>query len=346
MIILLKRGAGEGDVEKVARRVRELGGDPAVHRLGARSVVVASGVEKRDRARLSSLSGVEKVIPVHKPYTLATRDSSPEGTIVSAGGVEIGGNAFVVAAGPCSVESRDQLFEAAEIVSSAGARVLRGGTFKTRTSPYAFQGLGVEGISLLREAGDKFGMPVVTEVTDTRLVAAAAEKADMLQIGSRSMNFTALLKEVALSGKPVLLKRGMSATAHDLLMAAEYLMNQGNTNVVLCERGIRTFDDTLRFTLDVGVVPFLKKETHLPVMVDPSHAAGRADIVEPMALASMAAGADGLLIEAHPRPEEALSDGAQSLDAKGFKTLMNSIEKLAPALGRPLSAGRTVSAGN
>jgi 3-deoxy-7-phosphoheptulonate synthase len=268
-------------------------------------------------------------------YKLARRDARADGTIVALpNGAEFGGETVAICAGPCSVESREQLYATAKAVSACGANVLRGGAFKPRTSPYAFQGLGADALKMLREAADEFGMAVVTEVLDPRDVALIAAHADMLQIGARNMQNFSLLREVGESRKPVLLKRGMSATIDEWLMAAEYLLVAGNPNVVLCERGVRSFDNATRNLLDVAAVPLLHSLTHLPVVVDPSHGTGVARLVAPMALAAMAAGADGLLIEVHPHPPSAASDGQQSLTFDQFDSLMGQAQVLARALGR------------
>ncbi|HEU5050594.1 MAG TPA: 3-deoxy-7-phosphoheptulonate synthase, partial [Gemmatimonadales bacterium] len=288
---------------------------------------------------LLALPGIESVTPVLRPYKLASREAGPghRGTTVRAGTAAIGGEALAVIAGPCSVEGRDMLFATADAVRASGATLLRGGAFKPRTSPYAFQGIGAPGLELLAEARERTGLAVVTEVMDTRQVAIVAAHADMLQIGARNMQNFALLAEVGRSGRPVLLKRGLSATIRELLMAAEYVMAHGNRNVVLCERGIRTFESATRNTLDVSAIPVLKEETHLPVIVDPSHAGGRAALVAPLAFAAVAAGADGLMIEVHPDPECARSDGEQSLTPRAFAELMARLAPFAAAAGRRLA---------
>ena len=265
-----------------------------------------------------------------------SRKTNPDNTIVNVKGVEIGGQEIIVIAGPCAVENRDQLFETAFAVKSGGARILRGGAFKPRSSPYDFQGLGEEGLYLLAEAGKETGLPVVTEVMDTRQVDLVSASADMLQIGSRNMQNYPLLKEVGKSRKPVLLKRGLMATIAEFLLAAEYILNQGNTQVVLCERGIRTFETSTRNTLDLSAVPMLKQLTHLPVIVDPSHGTGLRWMVPAMAKAAVAAGADGLIMEVHYKPEEALCDGHQSLDIKEFTQLMSGLKKIAKAVDRAI----------
>ncbi|OFY66962.1 MAG: 3-deoxy-7-phosphoheptulonate synthase [Bacteroidetes bacterium RBG_13_43_22] len=278
--------------------------------------------------------------PVNTGYSFpvtAKRDSNPEKVIVSVSGVEIGGNEVVVIAGPCAVESSEQLNEIAAASKKGGARILRGGAFKPRTSPYKFQGLGVEGLKLLREISRKTGLPVVTEVMDTRQVDLVAGYADMLQVGSRNMHNYSLLKEVGMVRKPILLKRGMMATIEEFLLAAEYILNQGNTQVVLCERGIRTFETSTRNTLDLSAIPMLKHLTNLPVIVDPSHGTGLRWMVPAMAKAAIAAGADGLIMEIHHKPEEALCDGQQSLYPDDFFCLMNDLKKIAVAVGRDIT---------
>jgi len=266
------------------------------------------------------------------------RKSKPDATIVNVGGIKIGSSEIVIIAGPCAVENHEQLIETARIVKKAGAVLLRGGAFKPRSSPYNFQGLGEEGVKMLREAGRETGLPIVTEVMDTRMVKFVAEYADMLQIGSRNMQNYPLLKEVGMLRKPVLLKRGMMATIEEYLLAAEYILNQGNEQVVLCERGIRTFETTTRNTLDLSAVPMLKHLTHLPVIVDPSHGTGHRWMVPPMAKAAVAAGADGLIMEVHYKPEEALCDGYQSLSPDEFTRLMADLKKLGNAIGREILA--------
>ncbi len=278
-------------------------------------------------------------IPVNIGFSVpvrTNRDSSPDGTIVNVNGVKIGGNKVVVIAGPCAIESSEQVYETAKAVKQGGARIMRGGAFKPRTSPYSFQGLGEEGLKIMRHVGNVTGLPIVTEVMDTRHMEMVAEYADMLQIGSRNMHNYPLLKEAGLVNKPILLKRGMMATIEEFLLAAEYILNQGNTKVVLCERGIRTFETTTRNTLDLNAIPVLKRLTHLPVIVDPSHGTGIRWIVPSMAKAAIASGADGLIVEVHYKPEEALSDGNQSLYPEEFRSLMSDLKKIARAIGRDL----------
>jgi 3-deoxy-7-phosphoheptulonate synthase len=285
---------------------------------------------------LEAIPGVEKVLPVLKPYKLASREFRNENTIIKIGTAEIGGRKVVVMAGPCAVENKTLLIETAKEVKAAGASFIRGGAFKPRTSPYSFQGLGEEGLTYLAEARERTGLPVVTEVMDPRDMDAIVKYADIIQIGARNMQNFRLLKEVGAYHKPVVLKRGISATIKEWLMSAEYIMAGGNHNVILCERGIRTYETATRNTLDLSAVPVLKQLTHLPVIVDPSHAVGKWDLVAPMAKAAVAAGADGLIIEVHPNPEEALSDGEQSLKPKMFKQLMDELKPIAQAVGREI----------
>ncbi len=289
---------------------------------------------------IASLPGIRDIIPVPKPHTLASRAFKTESSVVSLGdfaNTRLGGTAIVVIAGPCSVEGRDMLTQTAVAVQHAGARMLRGGAFKPRSSPYAFQGMGEAGLKLLADARALTGMPIVTEVLDTREVELVASYADVLQIGARNMQNFALLKEVGRVRRPVLLKRGLSATIAELLMAAEYIVAQGNNDVILCERGIRTYETATRNTLDIAAIPVLKRETHLPVIVDPSHAGGRAHLVAPLAMAAIAAGADGLIVEVHPDPAHALSDGEQSLTPEAFAQLMQQLAPIVHAVGRTMA---------
>jgi 3-deoxy-7-phosphoheptulonate synthase len=290
------------------------------------------------------MPGVDAVHAVTRPYKLAALEFSAGPTRIALGDVEVGGEPIVVIAGPCSVEGEAMLMETASAVRAAGAQALRGGAFKPRTSPYSFRGMEAEGLELLARARTVSGLPVVTEVMDTRQVEVIAGYADVLQVGARNMQNFALLTEVGRVHRPVLLKRGLSSTIKDLLLAAEYVMKQGNMNVILCERGIRTFETATRNTFDVSAIPVLKQETHLPVVADPSHAGGRRDLVAPLAYAAVAAGADGLIVEVHPRPEEALSDGEQSLDFAQFETLMKRLAPFARAAGRSLASSGTAAA--
>ncbi|MCZ6806681.1 MAG: 3-deoxy-7-phosphoheptulonate synthase [Deltaproteobacteria bacterium] len=325
MVIVMRPGATEDQLQAVIQRVEEHGLTPHVSRGKTQTIVGCIGDEHRlEEPVLLSLPGVARVLSVERPYKLASRDFATGSTIVPLGDkATVGNGHFAVIAGPCSVEGHAMLRETATEVAKAGAVALRGGAFKPRTSPYSFQGLGEEGLQILARVRDEVGLPIVTEVLDTRHVALVAQYADVLQIGARNMQNYALLSEVGSTDKPVLLKRGMSALLEDFLLAAEYIMTEGNANVILCERGIRTFERAMRNTLDMGAVPFLKRETHLPVIVDPSHAAGRRDLVEPLALAAVAAGADGLIVEVHPDPDRAKTDGDQSLSFEMFAHMMH-----------------------
>ncbi|HUG40368.1 MAG TPA: 3-deoxy-7-phosphoheptulonate synthase [Longimicrobiales bacterium] len=342
MIIVTKAGITEPELERIRERVEAAGLRTHVSRGEQRVVIGCIGDEAVLRELpLLSMPGVQSVMPVLTPYKLAAREFAAGATRVRVGdasGTVIGGPELVVMAGPCSVEGEAMLLETAGRVARAGARLLRGGAFKPRTSPYAFRGLGLEGLQLLARARSETGLPVVTEVLDTRHVEMVAEHADVLQVGARNMQNFALLSELGRLRRPILLKRGLSATLQELLMAAEYIMAQGNGDVILCERGIRTFETATRNTLDVGAIPVLKAETHLPVIVDPSHAAGRADLVAPLAYAAVAAGADGLIVEVHPDPASARSDGDQSLDLDAFDALMAALAPFAAAAGRTLAA--------
>ena len=338
MIIVLKPDATKKQVEHLLERIKALGLKAMVSKGTERTIIGVIGEEDILRVQpLEVIPGVEKVMPVLKPYKLVSREFKPEPSIIDVGGgVKVGGKALVVMAGPCSVENRQMLLETAKAVRQAGAQVLRGGAFKPRSSPYSFQGLGEDGLKLLREAAKTTGLQVVTELLDTRDIQTVEQYADIIQVGARNMQNFELLKEVGQSKKPVLLKRGLSATVTEFLLAAEYILSQGNFNVILCERGIRTFEDQTRFTLDLNVVPVIKKLSHLPVVVDPSHGTGSWDFVEPMAKAAIAAGADGLMIEVHPNPEVALSDGPQSLLPKKFIALVKELRKVAHAVGRTI----------
>jgi len=338
MIVAMQESATEEQIQQVIDRLVKMGFE--VHRsTGARQTVlgaVGARVEF-DIRNLELLSGVQEVHRISSPYKLAGRSFRPEGTVVRfANGVEIGGPNVVVMAGPCSVESHEQLFTTAEAVVKAGARVLRGGAFKPRSSPYSFQGLGEEGLKLLREGGDKFGLLVISEVMEIAQIPVMLPYVDTLQVGARNMQNFNLLRELGKVRKPVLLKRGIAATLEELLLSAEYIMAGGNYEVVLCERGIRTFETYTRNTLDISAIPIIKKLSHLPMTADPSHGTGRRDKVSPMARAAVAAGADALLIEVHCDPEKALSDGAQSLYPEQFSKLMDELRMIAPAVGRKI----------
>jgi 3-deoxy-7-phosphoheptulonate synthase len=339
VIVVMKAHACEADIETVVRMVEALDYHAHVIRGVERIVVACVGEERGEShslAHLESVSGVERVMPVLRSFKLASREVRPEGSIIKVGGIEIGGKRLVVMAGPCAVESREQVEGAAAAVRHAGAHLLRGGAYKPRTSPYSFQGMEDEGLLLLENAGRRHGLPVVTEIMDAHDIDLVAEHADMLQVGARNAQNFSLLRRLGKVKKPILLKRGMSTRLEEFVMAAEYILSEGNSNVVLCERGIRTFETATRNTLDLNAVPLLKQWTHLPVIVDPSHGTGIWSLVTPMALASIAAGADGLLIEVHPEPMTALSDGPQQLKPKRFAELMELLAPVARALGRSL----------
>lgn len=337
-MIIIMASRDKKDVEHVIEKVESLGYRAHVIEGVERTVVAAVGDErgKERLAALESLAHVEKVVPILKPFKLAGLEVRQERTVVQCGNVKIGGGHFALVGGPCSVESREQILETAEIVKKAGANMLRGGAYKPRTSPYSFQGMEEEGLILLEEAGKAFDMPVVTEVMTVEQVHLVEKYADMFQIGARNMQNFGLLKAVGKSRKPVFLKRGMMSTIQEFLMSAEYIMSEGNPNVVMCERGIRTFETETRNTLDIQAVPVLQKYTHLPVVIDPSHAAGHWDLVASMSRASVAAGADGLMIEVHPRPEEAFSDGPQSLKPEKFEALVKELQPFLKLMGKTL----------
>lgn len=335
MILILKKGLKDEEIERIVEKVKEVGLTPHISKGKERTIIGLIGDSRaKDREFWLNIHGVEDAIRILKPFKLTSRDFKREDTVVEVDGVRIGGKGVVVMAGPCSVEGREQILKTAEIVKSFGARVLRGGAFKPRTSPYSFRGLGREGLKYLKEAKERFGLPVVTEAMSIEQVELVSEYADIVQIGARNMQNFSLLEAVGKIDKPVLLKRGMSAKIEEFLLAAEYILSNGNRNVILCERGIRTFETYTRNTLDISSVPLLKSITHLPVIVDPSHASGNRDLVVPLSLASIAAGSDGLLIEVHPDPERALSDGIQSLYPHQFKELMEKVGRVADAVGR------------
>jgi 3-deoxy-7-phosphoheptulonate synthase len=339
MVVVMQAAASDQQIQHVIDRLTEIGFD--VHRSTGEShtVIGAVGVHPDfDPRDIELLDGVREVVRITQPYKLASRAFRPEGTIVNVGkGVRVGGNEVVVGAGPCAVESEAQIDSVAESVARLGAKLLRGGAFKPRSSPYSFQGLGEPGLKLMRQAADRNGLLVVTEVMDPSQVQLVLEYADLLQVGARNMQNYHLLRALGDVRKPVLLKRGMSATIEELLLSAEYIMSGGNYDVILCERGIRTFETATRNTLDIAAIPVIKKLSHLPIIADPSHGTGRRDKVAPMARAAVAAGADGLLIEVHPDPEHALSDGAQSLFPEQFGKLMDELRIIAPAVGRRMA---------
>lgn len=337
MVIVMASRKRE-DIDYVVGKIEELGYHAHLIEGDKRTVIAAVG-DERGKFRLQSLESlphVEKVVPILQPFKLAGREAKEDDTVITVSGVAIGGKHFCIVAGPCSVESREQILETAQAVKEFGADILRGGAFKPRTSPYSFQGLEEEGLDLLQETRTLTGLPFVTEVMTPEQVPLVSEQADMLQIGARNMQNFALLKAVGRTHKPVFLKRGMMSTINEFLMSAEYIMSEGNKEVILCERGIRTFETETRNTLDISAVPVLKKLSHLPVFVDPSHATGHWDLVIPMAKASVVAGADGLMIEVHPRPAEAFSDGSQSLKPQRFRQMMDEIAPLVKLVGKTL----------
>lgn len=337
MIIVVKPEATEQEVDYIINKIKSFGLSVHVSRGVERTIIGAIGNEDVIRNQpLEALPGVEKVLPILKPYKLASREFKREDSVIQVSDQKVGGKRLAVMAGPCSVESRELTLEIAREVKKAGANFLRGGAFKPRTSPYAFQGLGEEGLKYLAEAKAETGLAIVTELMDPRDSEVVLRYSDIIQVGARNMQNFRLLKEVGSYQKPVLLKRGMSSTIKELLMSAEYIMSEGNYNVILCERGIRTFEDYTRNTLDLSAVPVIKQLSHLPVIVDPSHGTGKWDLVAPMAMAAVAAGADGLMIEVHPKPEEAFSDGAQSLLPAKFAELMQQLTKLAQLMGKEL----------
>jgi len=336
MMIVMKPNATAEEIEHVLERVRSAGARAHVSK--GEEVTVIGAIGDREhvaRLELDGAPGVAQVVPILKPYKLSSAQfRHGERSVFEIGGRRIGGEHFALIAGPCTVESREQVLDTAQIVKDAGAAMFRGGAYKPRTSPYAFQGLGQEGLRLLREAKEVHGLPIVTELMDVRDLEPVLEVADVVQIGARNMQNYTLLAEVGRSGCPVLLKRGLSATLEELLMAAEYILKEGNERVILCERGIRTFETAYRFTLDLMAVPVLKQLSHLPVVVDPSHAAGRRDLVTPLSLAAAAAGADGIIVEVHPNPEEAICDGPQALRADEFAEYASAVERAAAVAGK------------
>jgi len=338
MIIVMRAGAQKKELKEVLQKIRKLGYKTHIIHGVERDVIGAIG-DERGKARLQSLeslSGVEKVVPILKPYKLASREVHAEGTVITVGGAEIGGQGFALIAGPCSVESREQIFETAEAVKKAGANILRGGAFKPRTSPYSFQGLEEEGLRILADAGKQYKLPVVTEIVNPMDADIVYQYTDIIQVGARNVQNFALLKILGQIDKPILLKRGMMTTIEEFLMSAEYILSEGNSRVILCERGIRTFEKATRNTLDLSAVPVIKSMSHLPVIVDPSHAVGHWQYVLPLSKAAAAVGADGLMIEVHVRPDEAFSDGLQSLKPEKFRELVREIRPFVRAAGRKL----------
>src|ERR671928_705484 len=340
MMIVMKSSATEDEVRSVIDRIESVGAH--AHPSRGEEVTFIGAIGDRGhigRLELEGSPGVDRVVPILKPYKLASEQiKHGERTVLDIAGRRIGGDHFALIAGPCTVETRDQLLTTAHVVRAAGATMLRGGAYKPRTSPYAFQGLGVEGLHLLAEAKAQTGLPIVTELMDARDLEPVLAVADVIQIGARNMQNYALLAEVGRSNTPVLIKRGLSSTLDELLMAAEYVLKEGNPNVMLCERGIRTFETAYRFTLDLTAVPVLKELTHLPVVVDPSHAPGRRDMVLPLSLAAAAAGADGIIVEVHPNPEEAICDGPQQIYSDSFAAYLEHVERAAAVAGKVLSA--------
>lgn len=338
MIIVMKHGAEHESVEAVVNRVEELGYKIHLSRGESRTIIGIIGAEEHliEERTFDVMDGVEKTMRVMKPYKLASRDFTQTDTVIQVNGAQIGGKKIAVMAGPCSIESRDQILETAQAVKEAGASILRGGAFKPRSSPYSFQGLGEEGLKYLAEAGEKHNMPIITEVMSSDDIELVSEYADILQIGARNNQNYALLKAVGQQKKPVFLKRGTSGSIQELLMGAEYILSGGNMNVMLCERGIRTYETSTRNTFDINALPVLKEESHLPIVADPAHGTGQWKLVGPVAKASVAAGADALMIEVHPQPERAWSDGAQSLTPERFSSLMGELRSIAGAVGREI----------
>ncbi|MBQ9365278.1 MAG: 3-deoxy-7-phosphoheptulonate synthase [Schwartzia sp.] len=335
MIVVMSRSATEENLKNVEKRIESFGLKCHLSVGEQRTIVGVIGDKKKiGELEMGAMEGVEKTVRITEKYKLVSREFKPENTVVDVRGVKIGGEELAVIAGPCSVESREQLRETAEAVKNAGAQFLRGGAFKPRTSPYDFQGLAEEGLKLLREIGDEYDLRVVTEIVDVNDVELVSKYADVLQIGARNMQNFRLLQAVGKGNKPVLLKRGLAATISEWLNAAEYIMSEGNDDVIFCERGIRTYETFTRNTLDLSAVVAIKEQSHLPIIVDPSHGTGRWQMVQPMARAAIAAGADGLIVEVHPHPEVALSDGDQSLKPKHFKAMMEDVKKIASAMGR------------
>jgi 3-deoxy-7-phosphoheptulonate synthase len=339
MMIVMKEGATDPQIEAVVKRVEAVGCSAHVSRGEVLTVIGAIG----DRDRVASLGlegapGVDHLVPILKPYKLASAQfRKGERTVIEVDGRRVGGDQFALIAGPCTVEGREQTLDVARVVAEHGGSMLRGGAYKPRTSPYSFQGLGVEGLRFLQEAKEETGLPIVTEVMDARDLADVVEVADVIQVGARNMQNYSLLSEIGRAGVPVLLKRGLAASLDELLMAAEYVLKEGNPNVMLCERGIRTFETTYRFTLDLLAVPALRELTHLPVIVDPSHAAGRRDWVQPMSLAAAAAGADGIIVEVHNEPEEAICDGPQAVPTEAFGEYAEQLSRVAEVAGKEMS---------
>jgi len=343
MIVVMKTGSQDKEIAVVMDRLHSLGLQGHLSKGVERTVIGVVGVTSAMpdlRERLELVPGVAEVVPITKPFKLSSREFKPEDTVIDVGGVKIGGQELVVMAGPCAAETREQVMSTARAVKAAGARILRGGAFKPSTSPYSFRGLGEEGLKLLAEAKEETGLPLITEVLTPQDVELVIKYADILQVGARNMQNFVLLDEVGRANMPVMLKRGLSATIQEWLLAAEYILAQGNRQLILCERGIRTFETYTRNTMDVSAIPIVHKETHLPIIADPSHGTGKWELVLPMALASVAAGADGLMIEVHPTPDTALKDGAQSLTFEHFGELMKRVIPVAEAVGRTVAKNR------
>ncbi|KAF0123060.1 MAG: 3-deoxy-7-phosphoheptulonate synthase [bacterium] len=337
MIVVLKPTCTEDDFNRVIKKIEDLGLAVHISKGKERTIIGVVGEDAILHSQsLESLPSVEKIVPILKPYKLVSREFKKDNTIINLNGVEIGGNRIQVIAGPCAVEGREMLLDVAQSIEKTGTKFLRGGAFKPRTSPYSFQGLGEEGLRYLAEARKSTGLMVVTELMDPRDIDMVCEYADIIQIGTRNMQNFRLLKEVGTIKKPVILKRGFSSTILELLMSAEYIASQGNKQIILCERGIRTFETSTRNTLDISAIPIIKELSHLPIIIDPSHAVGKWNLVGPVSRAAIAAGADGLMIEVHPSPQDALSDGPQSLKPDRFKNLMNDLRNIANAVGRSL----------
>jgi 3-deoxy-7-phosphoheptulonate synthase len=338
MMIVMKPGASEDQVRHVVERLESVGARGHISQGEFVTIIGAIGErEQIDSLTFDAMPGVDKVLPILKPYKLASRETHPDDTVITAGGKKMGGSHFALIAGPCSVESRDQYLAAARMAKESGASMLRGGAYKPRTSPYSFQGLGEEGLKIMAEAREETGLPLVTELMDPRHLETVLKYADIIQIGTRNMQNFLLLSEVGKVERPILIKRGMSATVEELLMAAEYVLKEGNTDVILCERGIRTFETSTRFTLDISAIPIIKKQCHLPVVVDPSHAAGKRELILPLSLAATVVGADGLLVETHPDPEQALCDGSQSLPSDDFAAYAADVRRYVEMTGRSIS---------
>jgi 3-deoxy-7-phosphoheptulonate synthase len=344
MIIVLKPHPTPETIRHVLDRIDELGFTPHLSQGVSRTIIGVIGDEEKLQVEpLQAIEGVESVVPILRPFKLASREFHHADSVLDIRGIRVGGGHLMMIAGPCAIESEERLFEIAEKVKDAGANVLRGGAFKPRTSPYSFQGMGEDGLKILKGAGERFGMPTVTEVMDPRQVDLVEKYADIFQIGARNMQNFDLLKEVGRTRTPVLLKRGMSATVKDLLMSAEYVLSQGNKKVILCERGVRSFEDSTRNMMDLSSVPNVKGQSHLPIIVDPSHATGRPDLIPAMSRAGIAAGADGVHVEVHSCPEKALSDGPQALLPAQYAKLMDELRGLAELLGKSIDACETVA---